>query len=152
MKIRNWGDLSHEIFRTDRGLEVETILYCSKFVPRVCLEGRLIACIDWETDLGKVVDVLYKFGFDVEYEEPFNLVEFLKENIEPKKYDFDERNFYFAITDHNNIEVICDDGVKALNCKYFDSINDACYIGEVFENEGVTIDQLNLALEELGWM
>lgn len=153
MKIRKWVDLNHEILKTDRGLEVETILYCSKFVPRVCLEGRLITCIDWATDLEEVVGILYKFGFDVEYEEPFNLVEFLKENIEPTKFNCDKDNWCFKMLNTEIIQVWCCTA-KCIGTFYFKSkTEEQVYILEKkLKEEKVTPMQLLGALEELGWL
>jgi len=96
---------------------------------------------------------VYKFGFEIEYKKSFDLVQYLKESIEPKEFNFNERNFYFAITEYNGIEMVSDDGLKVLNCQYFhNKINEVDSIGETLKNEKITIEQLNVALKELGWI
>ena len=155
MKISNWEQLIGVKLVTKNKLYAKVEKENKQPVVNIyTAEDALdpIVVIDWMSTLKDGVDMLRKFGFDVEYKEKFNLVNFLKENLEPKEFNFNERNFYFAITEYSNIGVICDDGVKALNCKYFNSINDACYIGKVLRNESVTIGWLNLTLKELGWL
>ena len=155
MKISNWEQLIGVKLVTKNKLYAKVEKEKRQSIINIFLVENAatpIAVIDWVPTLKDTVDALRKFGFDVDYKEPFNLGEFLKENLEPKEFNFNERNFYFAITEYSNIEVICDDGVKALNCKYFNSIYDAGDIGKVLRNESVTIGWLNLTLKELGWL
>lgn len=151
MKISKWGDLSGRILKTNRGLEVETILYCARFIPRVSLGERLIACIDWEADLKKVVDILSQLGFDVEYEKPFNLIEFLKESIQLKKYNKQEYNGYFWCKD--NVIYFDDASIEIIGALYFTTLNNcSCNsIERILKENKVTPMQLKNAIGQL-WM
>lgn len=104
----------------------------------------------YENNLKTAVEILDNFGFDIEYEEPFNLVEFLKESIEPIIFSFDKYAYCFEIK--NDEIVFADTRIKTIGTKYFKFKNNIFIIEDIFKEKKVTPMQLIGALEELGWI
>ena len=118
-------------------------------------ENDPVAVIDWMSGNTpeETVNMLRKFGFDVEYEEKFNLAEFLKASLEPKEFNSDEMNFYFAFTENNYIGIFNEKYCRTLNCRYFSKkIDDISCVEETLSDKEVTIEQLKFAMKELGWI
>lgn len=159
MKIKQWSDLKD--LENGRGLKVETRTlegydkYCEigikdteypSYLPLNLGEYR-------KNQLKGVIDVLRKHGFDIEYEKPFKLTEFLKENLKPKEFKLNETNLYFAIENGNHFLIMNEEELETLNCLYFtNKTDDGNIIEETLYNEKVTVGQLNFALKELGWL
>lgn len=100
---------------------------------------------------------VYKFGFDLEYKEPFNLVDFLRHNIEPKTYEEDKENYCFIITNYGFNVCFGDySNHKVLNAIYFKSKEGAFVdlegVGDKLLKEKVPQTELKKALTELGWI
>lgn len=102
---------------------------------------------------------VYKFGFDLEYREPFNLVNFLRQNIEPKSYEDDEdgKNYCFIISNYGlNVYFGDYSNHEILNAVYFKQkegalVNLDDVRGRLLK-EKITKIKLIEALKELGWI
>lgn len=153
-KIKSWKELKN--LENGRGLETEIFLleyneYFNFWVSDG--ENRFHLGTYPVNDFGALVERMKKYGFDVEYEEKFNLVEFLKASLEPKEFNFNELNFYFAFDEHKYITMFNEDDYRTLNCRYFDKkIDDISCVEETLKNKKVTIGQLKFAMKELGWI
>lgn len=155
-KVSCWEDLVDAKLATIRGLSAEVKKADKQAVINIYLVEKAttpIAVIDWMPTLKDVVDILRKFGFDVEYEEPFNLVEFLKNNIKPKIFIFGKTNFCFIVEKYERIKIV---GVKEydlLDCKYFNiEMNNVSFVEETLKNNEITPVQLTRAMKELEWI
>jgi len=153
-KIKSWKELKN--LENGRGLGTEIFLleyneYFNFWVSDG--ENRFHLGTYPVNDFGALVERMKKYGFDVEYEEKFNLVEFLKASLEPKEFNFNERNFYFTISEYDYIMLVNEDELRTLNCRYFKSkTGDTPHVGATLRNKNITLNQLMDALKELGWM
>lgn len=80
---------------------------------------------------------------------PFNLVEYLKENLQPKKFVCGEYNYYYYDskfkTWSTDYDEICQD-IKT----YFDDDDD--YLVDMLNKNQITPQQLKNAFKELRWL
>jgi len=152
-KISFWEDLIGVELTTTRGLSAnvtdEGDCYTAKIYHGNEIEPIIV--IDWAFDLERMTQIMYKFGFDIEYEEPFNLVEFLKENIEPKKFEINKENYSFTI--HKDIINIKFESInETLGTFYFRVITSLYDVDNILFEKEVTASQLKTALKELRWL
>ena len=158
--IEKWEDLNN--FKNNRGLS----LIAQEFDKNVkffnCYlideeddETCILLGTFYKNNLTNAIKEVYKYGFNVkfEYKEPFNLVEFLRKSLKPKDFNFNEMNFYFASNKNNYIGIFNEEDDETLNCLYFNKeIEDVSCVEEVLNNKRVTVEQLKVALKELGWI
>jgi len=166
LKISCWKDLIGVKLVTTRGLYAKVIKKDNQYIISVFLiESAFapIAVIGCTPTLKDTVDMLRKFGFDLEYEAPFNLVEFLRENLCKQTFKVDDFNYYFMIYNdkillnrETDVQII---GTLYVKLKLKDIVTTIernfeiiTTIERKLEEEKVTKIQLIDALEELGWM
>lgn len=89
-----------------------------------------------------------EFNIPTEEEDrPFNLVEFLKENLEPKEFEYDKWNEYII---HRDGELDCSSTAYAeIPTVYFKAVYDS--VLNILNTNKVTVKQLKQAYKELGW-
>ena len=156
MKISNWEQLIGVKLVTKNKLYAKVEKESKQPVVSIyAAEDALvpIVVIDWMPTLKDGVDMLRKFGFDIKLEEPFNLVEFLKESIEPKEFEYNEKNYTFCANENGTIET-CNIFYKILNCKLF-KIKEGYTITKIESallNNNVNEIQLTKAMKNLGWI
>lgn len=154
-KIESWTQL--EKLSNGRGLEVRvyTSNACEDYFNAIISDGHYNnpAGTHHKKKLTRIVDLLKKYGFDIEYESSNYVVNFLKENLEPKTFVYGEVNFYFAIEECGDITMFNAEDVETLNCKYFNKTTvDVSCVEVMLKELGITRVQLSDALKELGWL
>lgn len=91
-----------------------------------------------------------EFNIPTEEEDkpPFNLVEFLKENLEPKEFEYYKGNEYII---HRDGELDCSSTAYAeIPTVYFKAVYDP--VLDILNTNKVTIKQLKQSYKELGWL
>jgi len=155
-KVSCWEDLVDAKLATIRGLSAEVKKAGKQAVVHIFLNEKAaapIAVIDWMPTLKDVVDILRKFGFDIEYEELFNLVEFLKDNIKPREFNEFQKNWCFEEGVGNRIYINLHNHRLTIGAFYFDICKNSYIILEdVLEENNITPNNLKVALKELGWI
>lgn len=110
-------------------------------------------------DLGDCVYLLSKIGFDVEYDKPFNLIEFLTKYIKP--VDIQDSlnccflfNCCFLVNNDGEISVQKSVTDKVVGGFYFDvRYIEACLkLEAILHNNKITSEQLEGALKKLNWI
>lgn len=106
-------------------------------------------------DLKTAVDDLTKLGFNIKYEEKFNLVEFLEENLEPFAYE-DEREIYIInLPTKESVYLVSTVNLNPLSCRFFGIISqkyDKDGINDILLENEIDSQQLIDAMEEIGWI
>lgn len=167
-KISCWEDLIDAKLVTTRGLYAKVTDEGDCYTTKIYYKDEMnnigsIIELDWAYDLEKVIKIMCKFGFDLEYEAPFNLVEFLRENLCKQTFRVDDFNYYFMIYNdkillnrETDVQII---GILYIKPKLKDIVTTIernfeiiTTIERKLEEEKVTKIQLIHALEELGWM
>lgn len=155
MKVGEWTELRG--LKNGRGLEV--IAYTMRADERYCEisvtdgEHNFFLGSHLKNRLSNVVSVLHKYGFDIEHQCPFDLVEFLKTNFRPRDFIYNEYNYYFYSNVSGSVQVHIDINYNHLQGKYFEYIGkDRESVAPVFLHEAIKVPQLMEALKELGWL
>lgn len=94
-----------------------------------------------------------KLPTEEEDKKPFNLVEFLRENLEPKEFEQDTSNIELYFSHKTNrwkwgINIM----TQSIGAIYFkESDKSSCVVATLNDNN-VTIQQLKQAYKKLGWL
>ena len=90
---------------------------------------------------------------DEEDKKPFNLVEFLRDNLKPKEFEQGKSNRYISYEyDSKKLECYADYNSEDIGAVYLEGLDDYHkIISELTINE-VTLKQLKQAYKELGWL
>jgi len=152
MKITSWKQFKG--LENGRGLYTEAYLlsndnnFCNFYVTDD--KNRLMLGTYPTNDLSNLVETLRKYGFDIEYRTPFNLIKLLKESIEPKKFVLTECNYCFE--ERNNDIEFCELGLYIFGASYFKFKNKPFNLDSFLAENKVTTIQLKEALKELEWI
>lgn len=94
-----------------------------------------------------------KLPTEKEDKKPFDLVEFLRENLKPKEFEYGKRNRYISYEyDLKEFEYCVDYHSEDIGTVYIEELDDyPKTISELTINE-VTPQQLKQAYKELGWL
>lgn len=87
---------------------------------------------------------------DEEDRNPFNLVEFLRENLKPKEFVCGEYNYYYFFWANDEEWSICYDAMNQDIKVYFKDMNR--YVIDMLNQNKITPQQLRNAYRELGWL
>ena len=94
------------------------------------------------------------FWDEIKFEIPeksFDLKEFLKENLEPKEFCFDENNYFLYFNFKEEIDYSFTELTKSVADQYFTRKNIQKVVNILNKNE-VTFEQLKQAFRELEWI
>ena len=101
-------------------------------------------------DLQDVNVFLKSLGFKEVLQEKFDLVNFLKDNLEPKEFTRYIENYYIVYNHkYKKFQSICSNNIERINT-YFKFISIS--ILEKLNEENITPQQLKEAYKELGWL
>lgn len=90
---------------------------------------------------------------DEEDKKPFDLVEFLKENLEPKEFEQNTNNIYLHfsyVTNRCNWSSTI--MIECIGEVYFEVNNELSHIVDILNENKITSKELKQAYKELGWL
>lgn len=94
-----------------------------------------------------------KLPTEEEDKKPFNLVEFLRENLEPKDFKYGKYNYYISYeNDIKEFEYKYDYYNEDIGTVYLKEIDNGKMIASLLDFNKVTPQQLKQAYKELGWL
>lgn len=115
--------------------------------------------VDGKHELGDKYPTLFWNEFhiptDEEDKKPFNLVDFLRDNLEPREFRWDTNNIELHFSHRlNKWKWTCSGVYQSIGVVYFrDRDNDIFhYIVDTLNENKVTLTQLKKAYLELGWL
>ena len=106
-------------------------------------------------DLQDVNVFLKSLGFKEVIEKPFDLVEFLKENLTPKEFKEDDDNIFLNYDYiEKRIDWDCNEIVEIMGTIYFEDVEfeKLNILVNEMNDRGVTPEQLKEAYKKLGWL
>lgn len=109
---------------------------------------------DGRVNIDDVNPTLFWNGFRIPTEEedkkPFDLVEFLRENLKPKEFVCGEYNYYYFFWAKDEEWSVCYDAINQDIKVYFEDSN--YYFIDILNKNKITPQQLRNAYRELGWL
>lgn len=105
--------------------------------------------------INKIVNILNVEISDTEEptEKPFNLTEYLKENLKPKEFKCDDDNYsiYYDYLD-KELSYRINNYIQDIGIVYLDNPSDLNDIISTLNSHSITPQQLKDAYKELGWL
>lgn len=90
-----------------------------------------------------------KLPTEEEDKKPFDLVEFLRENVKPKEFEYEEKNYKFMFISQDHWEAGYDKYYEEMTV-YFEEIS--YKTATILNEQDITPQQLKQAYKELGWL
>lgn len=144
--LRGWGRIT-DIDNKDDGIYAMEILFQNNITRWYALDGYC------STD-HKYPELFwneYKIPTTVEDKKPFDLEEFLKENLEPKEFEYGLTNdFIIYYYDYETFDSFISDTQQNIGTIYFKDVPD--YVIRTLNENKITPSQLNEAFKTLGWI
>jgi len=155
--IKTWEDLNG--LENERGLYLEAYIrgntksHCECYI----FDGinNLNLGIYPTNNLEEIIYTLKKYGFDIEYGKPFNLVDFLEENLEPFAYEDERRMYIINLPTEGFVYLVSTVNLNPLSCMFFGIISqnyDKDGINDILLENEIDSQQLIDAMEEIGWV
>jgi len=155
-KVEKWEDLDN--FKNNRGLSLIAREFDGnvKFFNCYLIDDEddetcILLGTFYKNNLTNVIKEIYKYGFGTGYKEPFNLVDFLRENIKPKKFEFSKGNYYF-VTQKETVRFNCESVNETVGTYYFELMSTVYSVENTLFKNKITSTQLISAMKKLGWL